>query len=394
MRVYFLIAMLVVTTPLTGCGRDRPVRTLHAEDVQTVMSVSPAWGDAPWKVVEGPGLLTIGAADGADPYVFGYVAGAARLSDGRIVVADGRALVLRYFDARGRFIREAGRRGDGPGEFSAIRWMGECGGDSIFVYDPELRRLSVFAPGGGYARSFTANTPVEGRGPVELACSRGGPLVVSTRSNAAARRPVGPHRLTAPVAVLSREGEIVRDLGDFPGPDRYRHRGSDAPLPLGKHLSVAIAGDRVFVGTADRHEVGVFSVDGVQRALYRWTAGDLRLTAADHRRYVDHQLSLVANPAQRRSLAAWYRDLDFPAQLPAYASFRTDPQGNLWVAGYLRPGARQSPWTVLAPDGRYLGTVNMPRRFKVFQVGPDFVLGRWQDSLDVQYVRKYPLTKG
>jgi hypothetical protein len=37
--------------------------------------------------------------------------------------------------------------------------------------------------------------------------------------------------------------------------------------------------------------------------------------------------------------------------------------------------------------------VETPPRFRIFQVGSDFVLGRWLDDLDVQHVRIYELLK-
>jgi hypothetical protein len=44
-------------------------------------------------------------------------------------------------------------------------------------------------------------------------------------------------------------------------------------------------------------------------------------------------------------------------------------------------------------DGRYLGTVETPAGFYVHQIGADFVLGRWLDELDVEYVSMHRLEK-
>jgi hypothetical protein len=60
-----------------------------------------------WRVVSEP-LVDIGVADGDAAYQFGRVAGALRLADGRIVVADEQANHLRYFDAAGRHLRTVG----------------------------------------------------------------------------------------------------------------------------------------------------------------------------------------------------------------------------------------------------------------------------------------------
>ena len=393
MRRFRAFLPLLALTAASCADPDAGARNLREARDGTVESDAPAWTarDA-WRV-DTADALGIGAAQGDTAYVFGEVAGAARLSDGRIVVADGQGSLLRHFDARGRHLRTVGRKGAGPGEFEGLMWVAECGADSVFVYDFVLRRISVFAPNGDFARSFVPETPVHGRGPSSLACSGGGPMVVSTRTTEAVERAVGPHRLRAPVALVSREGTILRDFGEFPGPDRYRHERSDGPLPFGKTLSIATHGGRVFIGTADTYEIGVFSPDGTQRTAIRLRGGQRRVTREERDRYVAEQLARVRDPNRRRAQAAWYRDLQFPEFYPAFSSLQTDSDGNLWVEEYRRPSDRQPRWSVFDPSGRYLGTLTMPAGFTVFQVGRDFVLGSRVDSLGVARVVRYGLRK-
>jgi hypothetical protein len=59
--------------------------------------------------------------------------------------------------------------------------------------------------------------------------------------------------------------------------------------------------------------------------------------------------------------------------------------------GAVPPGRR--PWSVFDPTGRWLGTVEMPEGLRVTQIGPDYVVGVWQDSWDVSYVRVYRIQK-
>lgn len=50
-------------------------------------------------------------------------------------------------------------------------------------------------------------------------------------------------------------------------------------------------------------------------------------------------------------------------------------------------GPRRSPdWSVFDPEGRYLGVVRMPDRFKPMVSRSDNIYGVWRDDLDVQYV--------
>jgi hypothetical protein len=50
-------------------------------------------------------------------------------------------------------------------------------------------------------------------------------------------------------------------------------------------------------------------------------------------------------------------------------------------------------WTVFDPEGRMLGTVATPARFRVFEIGTDYVLGVWADDMDVEHVRLFTLEK-
>lgn len=60
-------------------------------------------------------------------------------------------------------------------------------------------------------------------------------------------------------------------------------------------------------------------------------------------------------------------------------------------------GWRLSPepvrWTVFDPEGRQLGTPQLPPRFRFTDVGADYVLGVAQDDLDVQQVQMYRLDR-
>ena len=48
---------------------------------------------------------------------------------------------------------------------------------------------------------------------------------------------------------------------------------------------------------------------------------------------------------------------------------------------------------VFAKDGRYLGTVEVPAKLSVLQIGSDFILAQSSDDLDVQYVHLYRIGK-
>ena len=91
-----------------------------------------------WLIGEAP-ILSIGALEGNPAYELYQVRDAARLPDGRIVVANAGSGELRVFDPSGTHLASWGGRGEGPGEFGdfAAPWnVGPWPGDSIAAVGP------------------------------------------------------------------------------------------------------------------------------------------------------------------------------------------------------------------------------------------------------------------
>jgi hypothetical protein len=79
-------------------------------------------------------------------------------------------------------------------------------------------------------------------------------------------------------------------------------------------------------------------------------------------------------------------------RLPTFPT-SLDDEGYLWVGNYLRPMETDRRFSVFDPDGRWLTVVDVPDDIDVFEVGADYVLARWTDELDVEYVRVYGLSR-
>lgn len=85
-------------------------------------------------------VLSIGSLD--DETLFQW-AGVAVDSEGNIYVTDAMDYSLKKFDPKGNFIKKAGGRGQGPGEFMAPRLLG-CSGNLLYATDQKLMGFQVF----------------------------------------------------------------------------------------------------------------------------------------------------------------------------------------------------------------------------------------------------------
>ncbi len=133
----------------------RPAAVRDSAGVRIVESLDPQWSaEARWTIDSVPALL-IGVAEGDPEQEFFRLNDARRLSDGRIVAANGGTSELRYFSADGAYLCSSGRQGAGPGEFDRISWLQVIGGDTLIVHsDGGGGRLSVVGPNGAFFRTI------------------------------------------------------------------------------------------------------------------------------------------------------------------------------------------------------------------------------------------------
>jgi hypothetical protein len=92
-----------------------------------------------------------------------------------------------------------------------------------------------------------------------------------------------------------------------------------------------------------------------------------------------------------------------PEVRPAYSKLLVDTEGYVWARRYYgkagffplsSPAGRPVEWEVFAPEGEWLGSVETPERFTVFEIGTDYVLGVLRDELGIEHVQVHELLRG
>jgi hypothetical protein len=106
-----------------------------------------------WSLEE---VLSIGTLD--DTLLFQWV-GVAVDGDQNIYVTDTMDYSLKKFDTNGKLLKKTGRRGQGPGEFSAPRYVSSYG-NSIYVTDQYIPKIQVFDQDLNYISSIPVSIPV------------------------------------------------------------------------------------------------------------------------------------------------------------------------------------------------------------------------------------------
>ncbi len=362
--------------------------------IRIVENEAPLWpSGGGWRIEVEPSL-TYGHAEGDAPYQLFRVVGATILPDGRIVVANSGTSELRFFDEEGVFLTSAGGEGEGPGFFQFLAGVSRYRGDSLATFDIRLDRVSIFDGQGRFARSFNLAGHA-GLSPSPLGSLSDGSFVLMAPRY---RTPDGAALDSAYCLRFSPDGSGVDTVTLLPDQERYGFSIGEAfmsgsvaftPLAVG-----AAAGDHIYLGHTADYSVGVHALDGTVERIVRRRFESRAVLPADVERFKDRILERRrSQPDRQRMFRQVWERVDFPDVMPAYDDFRIDSEGNLWVADYRPEGESVSSWTVFDPEGQMLGSIDMPDRLRVFEIGPDYLLGVWFDDFDVPQVRIHRLIK-
>jgi len=369
--------------------------------IEIVESSDAAWeSGSGWTLAEAP-EIDIGVLEGAEEYQLFRARDARRLSDGRLVVANGGTNEVRWYDAEGQFLHASGGDGEGPGEFKGLGWLRPFRGDSFAAYDFSLGRISVLDRDGVFARTVKI-TPV---GEVGFVIAQDvfadGVVLAKSPLIFAGGFESGFNRRDELFHTFAPTGEHLDSLGAFPGPEQYIETGGSGnrrfvavtSLPFGRTPSVAVYGTRFCFGASDTYEIACYERDGTLVRLIRRLVPLRTVTPADVDAWVARDVAAIEDAEARRDAERRYAEMPLPGTMPAYATFTFDASGNLWVREFTIGEVSAWPWTVFDGQGRMLGTVEMPADFRVTQIGDDFVLGLWRDEVDVEHARLYRLRK-
>lgn len=403
-------ALLLLLAPLAACsdaegelaGASAPV-VRDSAGVTIVENSAPAWSEGEgWTVAEAP-EVEIGTLDGPEAYQLSQVSAVRRLSDGRIVVADNGASNLRAFDAEGRHLWSAGRKGEGPGEFRYLSGLFVTPGDSVAVPDLTATRVSLFGPGGELGRTVSLAGATGDRLPSVDGVFGDGSLAVSGSVSTMMRGGAKvPERDTFPVLRVSRTGEVRDTLARVAGGETVAitagQMAVSTTIPFGRDTYRAVHGDRLYLADSERWEVEERDADGalLRRLRRPWTPEPLDEAVVEAHRRRRLERAEAAPDHFRDVQRRMAEEIPYPGTASAFAGLLVDAAGNLWLRRHDDPTDPDAPpvWDVLrGEDGAWLGAVTTPAGLRVEEVGEDYVLGVWTDELDVPHVRLHRLAK-
>jgi hypothetical protein len=171
-----------------------------------------------------------------------------------------------------------------------------------------------------------------------------------------------------------------------------RLRGT-RPLPLGKQPVLGIGQAAIFVGSAEQFRIHALSKSGEKLGTLARREAPIAVTRADIRNAIEGEIANRGESA-RTDVESAYAEMALPSTLPAYTDLRVDAEDLVWVRAYPRGAPAAVRWSVFNTRGTLVAEIDVPTHLEVFEIGTDYVLGRYLDPAEaIPQVRLYQLTR-
>lgn len=352
--------------------------------------------------------LSIGEEDGDENYLLSSVSGARRLSDGRIVLANARSWQVRYYGADGKFIRSSGRRGEGPGEFRQPFTLHTLPGDTVYVGDIRPFRFLVFAPDGEWLSTIDAK-PMMINSPAFPGVLDDGRMVLGKDDDSRFEGDPTQFRMqTLTMQLHARDGTLLDTIVTLEN-GRYgmpipENRISVRPF-FESYPHVNADADRIVLGHGAERELRVLDTgEGTPLTrLVRWTGESREVTSADvdgekarEKAQFEQFGGEAKAPPFLRSAYETHTHSSRPVAevMPAMNGIRLGTDGRIWIREFYKTGdTLPRNWIGFDEEGRFVCRLKTPRFAGFEEFGADYLLVVDEDSLGVERVRSYPLTK-
>ena len=340
-------------------------------------------------------LYRVGSLLGDGWDTFGQVADVDFDGAGNLYVLDGQAARITVVDLEGNLVRQFGRVGEGPGEFSGVRnvWaLTVCSDERVAVYDAGRRIFVLFGSDGEFERGVRLEGPSFVSIP-GLQCEAMSQSVVSTGEvQYTDWTPLTPPSYRYVMRYgLTGENPVVDTVATGWKPPAVS-------LDFVPELRVGVLPDGGVAFTdSSTYAIKVIGPDdGLSRVLSR-PIRPAPLTDRLKAEYVEQQLKGIqglGGPASdfRRTQLESIEDFD---EIPLIRGLRTSREGTIWI----RRGADElgidGPIDLITADGRYLGTFSRDATDLPAAFGPDGLVAFIEKTdLDVPTVVVKRLPRG
>lgn len=378
------IVAMPFAAALVGCRADTssdalpPQARRDSAGVTIIVAVDDAAGRA--RLPQATRTMVIDRLPRSAESELAGVRAAAFLPGGELAVVQTSTAELLLFDRNFAFVRAAGQRGSGPGEFRLPVGVWPSGQDVLTVYDFRQRKLVEFTFEGALRseRRITALLPPDSTAAFSsvLAVDTAGRALLASDVMEPPREGVSRGRIRR--SILS--GSSVQSLEDVMlGAESYVGSRSSQGLaamgasPLGQRTHIAWCGDQLIEADSHRYELVWQAVTGEVRQILR----EARPTTPLTNEHVRAALAFMLPPGTSVSDAEVQqaRRMSDATTLPMIESLRCGPDSSLWVIDAIIPGERLRVVRQFDSEGNIRTAVRVPSDLRIMAANNAYLVG-------------------
>lgn len=341
----------------TGDFSEYPVKIEKVDGIKTVMNPDyPRDGRIIYRISDD---TTLGPETGPEETIV-FTPRIIRVDAlGNAYVLDAEDIRIKIYDVNGNWIRNVGRRGQGPGEYMNINDFDVTQDGDIFILDIPQRRITVFTSKGG----FVSSCSIKGYGDTIRVDEIG---LIYFQQNIS-YRPVGNSGSKVMEMILSRtdsKGGNYIEYGKYPYLlNVWRPVKSAGGTRVQNHFSL------------EAHTT-VWIPNGIGR-LYLGYSRDYLISVLDKKGNPIFKFGREFKPIKHPEFS---RDLAHPRYYPAFNSrfLFFDDESNLWLKQYMKSGEPEHVYDVFSPDGVYIQQAVVPARLYKLHNGIAYTIIRYE----------------
>ncbi|MEP6835771.1 MAG: hypothetical protein ABJB74_20455 [Gemmatimonas sp.] len=327
-------------------------------------------------------------------------------SNGDVTTFSSEETFARLYSAKGALKKKFMRKGAGPGEVKNVGSVGMLA-DSIWVFDYELRRISLFEPNGSFLRSWQMKPPGAWRdasperkyflsiAPAALLPNN----VAIGRTSTAASALASGEVTTRPILRMSWEGIVSGVVNDMPVAARAMMvRMGDAvsygQQPFDNSPASGVSPDGTQIVIVDMKSPGkepfVFVTrispkgDTLSRSKVPFTPDPVTS------RTIDSTVNAETVQRKRPETESQFRASLYVAPYwPPVVTVLVANDGASWLLMHARDGSKH--WMVVSPQGKPTAAVEVPKNVRIMRIDRG-IWGTELDTDDVPSVVRYKVS--
>jgi len=288
--------------------------------------------------------------------------------DGTVYILDRKDNKVKVFDARGKFLRAFGKKGQGPGELNQPQGIIITPENEVLVVDGLNQRFAVFSLEGKFLRNISTAKAI-GITSVKMD-SRGFIVAFSTGFGGDASK----MSMSLSVKVYDKDLNAKATLGTFEMPVSLQTKIN--PFSATSLLYSLDGQGHLYLGSKSGYEIKVLSLEGRPIRTIRREYDPIRMSQTDKDEMLK-AFSVVPGVNMKDRI-------QFPEVYPPYTDFVPADEGRLLVMTYEKGKAtKEFYWDVFDADGRYIAKVPIVGQIRLWRDGKVYFFVENEDGFKV-----------